>query len=183
MKIYTKKGDEGSTSLLTGERVAKHHPRIEAYGTIDELNSWLGLIGTHAEAAPLRPLLLHTQDRLFALGSLLAAAAGVKIQLPQLAPEDITELEESMDSLETELPELKNFVLAGGTAANAHAHIARCVCRRAERLLTALQAEGEPMPALALPYLNRLSDWLFMLARWLGHQGGVGEVVWQPRAK
>lgn len=181
MKIYTRKGDEGQTGLLGGTRVPKHHLRIESYGTVDELNSWIGLLRSLPEASHYVSELHQIQDRLFTLGSHLAAdPAKNSFALPEITQADVDALEESMDTLEAHLPELKNFVLPGGLPANAQAHIARCVCRRAERLAVALH-EQETVNALILKYLNRLSDWLFVFARTLSHTAGVAEIAWTPR--
>jgi cob(I)alamin adenosyltransferase len=181
MKIYTRKGDTGQTSLLGGKRVPKHSQRIEAYGTVDELNSWIGLLATLPHARPQVALLRSIQDRLFTLGSLLAAdPEGTSFKLPELQESDVTELEQSIDSLEADLPALRNFVLPGSDADNAHAHVARTVCRRAERRLVEL-AEVEPVDALNLKYLNRLSDWLFVFSRALTLRNGTAEVAWTPR--
>lgn len=180
MKIYTKKGDSGTTSLIGGTRVPKHHLRIEAYGTVDELNSFLGLLSVQAAAESFRPLIKSIQDNLFTLGSNLAMEAGGHMQLPELREEDVLVLEESMDAQEKQLPELRNFVLAGGHEANALAHVSRCVCRRAERAVVLLH-ETEPVSLLILQYLNRLSDWLFVLARTMSHTTGAEEIAWAPR--
>lgn len=181
MKVYTRKGDLGETGLLGGTRVPKHHLRIEAYGTVDELNSWIGLLSCLPHAAPQLALLRSIQDRLFTLGSHLASDPEKNtFALPTLSAEDSTALEASIDAMEAELQPLQNFVLPGGDAGNAQAHIARCVCRRAERLCVALH-EQSPVAPLILQYLNRLSDWLFVFARWLSHTAQVPEVPWMPR--
>ncbi|MCE3007432.1 MAG: cob(I)yrinic acid a,c-diamide adenosyltransferase [Bacteroidetes bacterium] len=181
MKIYTRKGDTGHTGLLGGTRVPKWHLRIESYGTVDELNSWLGLLGSLPEGQPQLAQLRRIQDRLFTLGSHLAADPEKnQFALPQIQEADIAELEAGIDLMEADLPALKNFVLPGGSAANAQAHIARCVCRRAERMTAALHAES-PVEPVILKYLNRLSDWLFVFARWLSLQAQSEEVVWKPR--
>jgi cob(I)alamin adenosyltransferase len=181
MKIYTRKGDAGTTSLIGGTRVQKHHLRIQAYGTIDELNSYLGLLTTLPEAEAVQPLLRIVQDRLFTLGSLLAAdPEGMKMELPNLFPEDVEVLEHSIDALQEPLPELRNFILAGGCAANAHAHVARTICRRAERAMVEL-AEFETVDALHITYVNRLSDWLFVVARHCTSVAGAEEIAWRPR--
>ncbi len=183
MKIYTKKGDGGETSLIGGKRVAKDHLRIEAYGTIDELNSWLGMLSAQVENPTFLDGLNRNQHILFNLGSLLAADPdGVKMQLPELIESDITRLEEEMDRMNEILPELRNFVLPGGHAANASAHIARCVCRRAERLVVALNREKSIDPNI-LKYLNRLSDWLFVLSRAISFSVGAEEILWRPNPK
>jgi cob(I)alamin adenosyltransferase len=180
MKIYTKRGDGGTTSLLGGARVPKHHLRIETYGTVDELNSYIGLLRDLAPEAD-KAFLLRIQDRLFTMGSHLALEpdhAG-KMNLPELAESDIEALEKAMDSMEENLPEMKHFVLPGGHVAVSHCHIARCICRRAERLVTALN-EQESTGALILPYLNRLSDYLFVLSRWWTIVFKAEEKPWIP---
>ncbi|MEY3398505.1 MAG: hypothetical protein RL220_1099 [Bacteroidota bacterium] len=180
MKIYTRKGDSGTTQLLGGARVPKHHLRIEAYGTVDELNSYIGLLRDQEVAAGYREILLAIQDRLFVIGGLLALEPGHSFKLPQLMPEDISTLENEIDSMESGLPEMKNFVLPGGHISVSHAHIARCVCRRAERNVTHL-SEVEEIDPLILQYLNRLSDYLFVLSRKWTNQLGVDEIPWKPR--
>jgi cob(I)alamin adenosyltransferase len=181
MKIYTKKGDAGQTSLIGGTRVPKHHIRIEAYGTVDELNSWIGVLRDHSPDESLRELLYEIQDRLFTLGSHLASDPETsRMKLPELTDADVERLEQSIDSLENELPPLTNFVLPGGHLPNSFAHVARCVCRRAERA-TVMLNEHAAVDPLILRYLNRLSDWLFVLARVLSHRAGADEVLWKPR--
>ena len=181
MKIYTRKGDAGQTSLIGGTRVPKHHLRIEAYGTVDELNSWIGHLRDQEAAHVHRELLKLIQDLLFTTGSLLAAdPEASKMKLPGLKQEDIVMLEDSMDAMESQLPELKNFVLPGGHATNSLAHIARCVCRRAERLCVALD-EHSTLDSLILQFLNRLSDWLFVLSRDITRRTASEEIAWAPR--
>jgi cob(I)alamin adenosyltransferase len=181
MKIYTKKGDTGETSLLGGTRVPKHHLRIEAYGTVDELNSWMGLLKDQAVAAPFADFIKDIQDTLFTLGSHLAAdPAANRMQLPAVTQAQVTELEQSIDSMEAALPALQNFVLPGGHPANSTAHVARCVCRRAERLTVHLH-ELSPLDPILLQYLNRLSDWLFVFSREMTRLSGAVEVTWAPR--
>jgi len=178
MKIYTKKGDSGKTSLLGGTRVPKYDLRIEAYGTVDELNAYLGLISDQEVAREYTVLIRQIQDRLFTLGSILATdPTKNKVKLPELNLEDVEILEKSMDKMEKSLPALKNFVLPGGHQANSLAHIARCVCRRAERRVVELSEEAEIEP-LILQYLNRLSDWLFVLSRSFTAETRSVEVLW-----
>lgn len=180
MKLYTKKGDQGQTSLLGGARVPKYADRIEAYGTLDELNTVVGALRDHHELNKFAPLIKVIQSRLFTIGSHLAMEPGKhSFKLPELSPDDIELLEKSMDQMDEVLPELKNFVLPGGHPANSAAHLARVVCRRAERLVVALD-EKEPVHELILPYLNRLSDWLFQLARMASHTAGAEELPWMP---
>ncbi|MEM6805193.1 MAG: cob(I)yrinic acid a,c-diamide adenosyltransferase [Bacteroidota bacterium] len=180
MKIYTKKGDAGKTSLLGGTRVAKYDLRIEAYGTVDELNAYLGLISDEEAAREHIVLIRNIQDKLFTLGSILAADPEKNhFKLPSIEQGDIDLLERSIDVMSEKLPELKNFVLPGGHRANSLAHVARCVCRRAERRVVEL-SEQAPIDALILTYLNRLSDWLFVLSRSVSAETGSTEILWNP---
>jgi cob(I)alamin adenosyltransferase len=181
MKIYTKTGDKGQTSLLGGSRVYKHHPRIEAYGTIDELNSYIGLLGDQKVNTNRRALLKEIQDRLFTIGANLAAEPEKnKKQMPDLLPTDIELLEKEMDTMDAELPELRAFVLPGGHESVSFCHIARTVCRRSERLVIALAEEVE-VAEIIVQYLNRLSDYLFVLSRKMGQELGATEISWKPR--
>lgn len=181
MKIYTKKGDTGKTSLFGGKRVPKHDPRIAAYGTVDELNSFIGLVRSHPIDPHLLETLLKVQERLFALGSSLAAdPEKSQLKVPDVTQADVELLENEMDAMEGQLPELKNFILPGGDKASSYCHIARCVCRRAERLVTQL-AENEPTPEIIIQYLNRLSDYLFVCARKVLMDAGETEIPWKPR--
>ncbi|GAB3917785.1 cob(I)yrinic acid a,c-diamide adenosyltransferase [Mucilaginibacter boryungensis] len=181
MKIYTKTGDKGLTSLIGGTRVPKHHIRIESYGTVDELNSWVGLIRDQDIAEHDREILKQIQDRLFTIGSSLAAdPEKSKMVIPDLHPEDIDLLEKEMDAMNEELPELRHFILPGGSNAISYCHIARCVCRRAERITVHL-AEDNPVDERVIIYLNRLSDYLFTLGRRIAHQQQVPENKWLPR--
>lgn len=181
MKIYTKKGDGGLTSLIGGTRVPKHHLRIESYGTVDELNSYIGLIGDQEIDAVTKDILLEIQDRLFTLGSLLAAEPGKsKMKLPELRDSDIEFLENQIDKMDEELEPMKSFVLPGGHPAVSTSHIARCVCRRAERITVHL-AEEEEVDEKIIRYLNRLSDYLFTLSRKLTKDLKVKETPWVPR--
>lgn len=179
MKVYTKRGDEGNTSLIGGTRVPKHHIRIEAYGTIDELNSHMGLIRDQKEFEEHLGLIKVIQNSLFTIGSLLASDPDAsRMKLPELTESDILLLEKSIDNMETQLPALTNFVLPGGHPANSMAHVARCVCRRAERNVVHLN-EISTVPPLILSYLNRLSDWLFVLSRYASHISGSQEILWE----
>ena len=181
MKIYTKTGDKGLTSLIGGTRVPKSSLRIECYGTVDELNSHIGLVRDQDVNAARRPLLKEIQDRLFTIGSALAAdPEKSKMKLPDLHEADVTLLEDEMDRLNLDLPELRAFILPGGHPAVSHAHVARCVCRRAERLVIHLSEESFVAELVAV-YLNRLSDFLFVLSRAMAHELGVEEVTWQAR--
>ncbi len=182
MKIYTKTGDSGKTSLIGGTRVSKHHLRIDAYGTVDELNSTIGLLKDLAEEKDrCIEILAEIQDRLFTIGSSLAAdPEKSKMKIPDLNTEDITLLEKEIDIMVAALPPLKSFVLPGGNLLNSHCHVARCVCRRAERLATGL-SESEWVEPMVLIYLNRLSDYLFMLARHACFVRNITETPWRPR--
>ena len=181
MKIYTKTGDKGLTSLIGGTRVPKSSLRIESYGTVDELNAHIGLVRDQDVNAARRPLLKEIQDRLFTIGSALAAdPEKSRMKLPDLHAADVTLLEDEMDRMNLELPELRAFILPGGHPAVSHAHVARCVCRRAERLAIHLGEESF-VADLVVVYLNRLSDYLFVLGRAMAHDLGVEEVTWQAR--
>jgi len=181
MKIYTKTGDKGQTSLIGGTRVAKNHIRIEAYGTVDELNSWIGLIRDQEIKKEYKSLLLEVQDRLFTIGSSLASDPDKsKMKIPDLKEEDITLLEKEIDKMNSELPEMKSFVLPGGHVSVSYCHIARCVCRRAERNTIHL-SENNFVAELVVKYLNRLSDYLFVLSRKLAKDLNAEETAWKPR--
>ncbi|QHS57669.1 cob(I)yrinic acid a,c-diamide adenosyltransferase [Mucilaginibacter sp. 14171R-50] len=181
MKIYTKTGDKGYTSLIGGTRVPKHHLRIESYGTVDELNSYIGLIRDQDISTHDKDLLKQIQDRLFTIGSSLAADPGKsKMVIPDLHPEDIELLEKEMDRMNETLPELRHFILPGGSNTVSYCHIARCVCRRAERLCVHLAGESTVDEKVNI-YLNRLSDYLFTLARMVGYQHKIPENQWIPR--
>jgi cob(I)alamin adenosyltransferase len=181
MKIYTKTGDKGQTSLIGGTRVPKHHIRIEAYGTVDELNSWIGLIRDQHIDELHRGILIEIQDRLFTIGSSLASdPEKAKMKIPDLKEEDITLLEQEIDKMNDELPEMRSFVLPGGHTTVSYCHIARCVCRRAERNTIHL-SENEFVAELVIKYLNRLSDYLFVLSRKLTHDLSAREIPWKPR--
>ena len=194
MKIYTKTGDDGTTGLIGGQRVRKSDPRIDCYGTVDELNAVLGLAAVAVEAipsqgaaaapAPLHPgladKLRHVQSDLFVIGSHLATPdeSPHKASLPALDEAIVARLEMQIDAAQADLPVLRNFILPGGTEAAARLHLARTVCRRAERLLVDYSMD-RPVPAVILTYLNRLSDWLFVQARAANHAAGEADVPWQ----
>jgi cob(I)alamin adenosyltransferase len=182
MKIYTRKGDDGTTGLLGGVRVSKHHARIEAYGNVDELNSYLGLLRDLLSGSNHSEMILSIQDRLFTIGSHLAldpSHAG-KMQLPQLAHTDVSALEQVMDQMDEKLPAMKNFVLPGGHVTVSHIHVARCICRRAERSIVFLH-EQTPLESLIMEYMNRLSDYLFTLSRMVAMEFNAAESPWIPR--
>ncbi len=182
-KIYTKTGDKGSTSLIGGVRVSKSHIRIESYGTIDELNSFLGMVNDTAGDEKISGWLREIQDRLFTIGSVLATNPDkeVKMKLPDVHDEDVTWLEQGIDEMNEVLPEMRSFILPGGQLASSTCHVARCVCRRAERLCVSMVEHGEQVPELIIRYLNRLSDFLFVLARYISHINGKEDVPWRAR--
>jgi len=181
MKIYTKKGDQGKTSLIGGTRVSKHHLRIESYGTIDELNSYIGLIRSQKIDEGQKAILKEIQDRLFTIGSSLASdPERSKMKIPDLQEADVTLLEEEMDKMNESLPPLTHFILPGGELSVASCHLARCVCRRAERITVHL-AEESFVDEKVLIYLNRLSDYLFVLGRKVAYDDEIEENIWVPR--
>jgi len=181
MKIYTKTGDKGYTSLIGGTRVPKHHLRIESYGTVDELNSYIGLIRDQEISQHDKELLKEIQDRLFTIGSSLAAdPEKSRMVIPDLHLADIELLEKEMDKINETLPELKHFILPGGSTTISYCHIARCVCRRAERLSVHLAEESQVDEKVNI-YLNRLSDYLFTLARKIADEQQIPENQWIPR--
>ena len=181
MKIYTKTGDAGSTSLFGGKRVSKADLRIDTYGTVDELNSYIGLLRDQEVNAKRKNVLVEIQDRLFTIGSILATEPGnVKVKVPSLNEDDIVFLEREIDTMEEKLPPMRSFVLPGGHQSVSFCHVARTVCRRAERLVIALDAQ-EKVDPLIVKYLNRLSDYLFMLSRKMTAELGAEETPWKPR--
>lgn len=180
-RVYTKTGDKGETSLIGGTRLPKQHIRIEAYGTVDELNSFIGVVRDQGIDEHSKTVLIEIQDRLFTLGSLLAADPEKnKMKLPEIIEGDILFLEKEIDKMDEVLPEMKHFVLPGGHQAVSFCHVARCVCRRAERATLKL-AENEKVEEIIYKYLNRLSDYLFVLSRKLAHDLKVEETPWKPR--
>src|SRR5690606_37166165 len=181
MKIYTKKGDKGQTSLIGGTRVAKHHLRIESYGTVDELNSYIGLIRSQKIDEEQQQILKEIQDRLFTIGASLAAdPERSKKKIPDLHESDINLLENEIDRMNEVLPPLKHFILPGGEISVASCHLARCVCRRAERIAVNLSEESF-VDDMVLAYLNRLSDYLFILGRKINYDNKDEENIWIPR--
>lgn len=180
IKIYTRTGDQGQTSLIGGARVSKNDPRIEAYGTLDELNSFLGLVRDYMPEEQLRQDILFIQDRIFIAESLLAVAMEEALAyLPSLQESDITFLEGQIDEMDKKLPPLRSFVLPGGHPAVSHTHVARTVCRRAERLVIGL-SDHVQVDERIIRYLNRLSDYLFTLSRLLSQLLDVNEIEWKP---
>jgi cob(I)alamin adenosyltransferase len=179
MKIYTKTGDDGTTGLFSGGRVRKSHLRVETYGTVDELNSYLGLVLSYRPTMPTGNELMTVQEHLFRLGADLATPLAAKADwLIRITPEEVAWLEYRIDQMTEHLEPLKNFILPGGTRIAAHLHVARTVCRRAERLVVAL-TEHEPVNEHVLTYLNRLSDWLFTAARYENKQAEEEESKWE----
>ncbi len=182
-KIYTKTGDKGNTSLIGGVRVPKNHIRIESYGTVDELNSYIGMVCDAANDVLITEWLREIQDRLFTIGSALATSPDkdVKMKLPDLHESDVIWLEQKIDEMNESLPEMRSFILPGGHIAASTAHVARCVCRRAERICVGMEQEGEFMPELIIQYLNRLSDFLFVLSRHIAYKNGAEDIPWRAR--
>jgi cob(I)alamin adenosyltransferase len=183
MKIYTKTGDKGTTSLIGGTKVSKSHLRIEAYGTVDELNSYIGLCHDLLSDKNSRVVLQETQDRLFTIGSSLACdpVREPKMKIPDLKEEDVCLLENEIDKMNESIPPMKSFILPGGHPVVSHLHIARCICRRGERCCVKLELEGEEVQPIVIKYLNRLSDYLFVLARFTARQLKAEEIPWKPR--
>jgi cob(I)alamin adenosyltransferase len=181
MKIYTKKGDSGNTGLIGGTRVPKSSLRIEAYGTIDELNSWIGVMRDQAIDAQFFPQLIEIQDRLFTIGSSLASdPEKSNMKIPDLLESDIEQLEKWMDEMDSQLPEMRFFVLPGGNQSVSFCHVTRCVCRRAERIIVDLHAH-EFVADIVMKYVNRLSDYLFVLSRKISQDLQMEEQPWKPR--
>lgn len=182
-KIYTKTGDQGRTSLIGGTKVPKSDIRIDSYGTVDELNSFIGLVSDYLTDASVKTTLKEIQDRLFTIGSSLACDPDKEplMKIPDLKEDDIRLLENEMDKMNEVLPSMKSFILPGGHVAVSTAHITRCVCRRAERLCVKIMETGSFIDPLVIKYLNRLSDYLFVLARYIGHVFNVEEIAWKAR--
>ncbi|MGB5387711.1 MAG: cob(I)yrinic acid a,c-diamide adenosyltransferase, partial [Eudoraea sp.] len=187
MKIYTKTGDTGSTSLFGGTRVSKHHIRINGYGTVDELNSWLGLLRDQEMNLHFREILITIQDKLFTVGAILATdpekaqlkSGKDRLNIPLIDNADVELLEKEMDNMNETMPPMTHFILPGGHTTVSYCHIARTICRRAERMVSQLN-EYEPVDSLVLIYLNRLSDYLFVLARKLSYDLKADEIKWIP---
>jgi len=183
MKIYTKTGDKGKTSLIGGTKVYKSDLRIESYGTVDELNSFVGLCLDHLKSHNILNALTEIQDRLFTIGSALACdpEKETKLKIPDLHEADVELLEKEIDKMNVVLPAMKSFILPGGHVAVSTLHVARCVCRRAERCCVRMQKKELGIESLIIKYLNRLSDYLFVLARFAAHELKVAETPWKPR--
>lgn len=182
-KIYTKTGDQGKTTLIGGTKVPKSHIRIEAFGTVDELSSYIGLVSDNLSDGHSKIILKEIQDRLFTINSSLACDPDKEpsMKIPDLKESDIEMLEKEIDKISNELPPMKNFILPGGHVAVSTTHVARCVCRRAERCCVNMQQHEMFVEPLIIKYLNRLSDYLFMLARYVAHLLNVEEIPWKPR--
>ena len=181
MKIYTKTGDKGTTALFGGTRLPKHHIRIESYGTVDELNAFIGLVRDSISNAALKAELKSIQSTLFTIGAHLAAdPTKENLWLPEIHPAVVELLENGIDRMEENLEPLKNFILPGGHPIVSYCHVVRCICRRAERNVVAL-GEQETIAPILSQYLNRLSDYFFVLARFVGKELGAEEIIWQPR--
>lgn len=180
MKIYTKTGDQGTTALYGGTRVSKADERVETYGTIDELNAHVGLLRDQEVNRGHTPLFQQIQETLFVIGAHLATdPTKASMKLPTITGDPVAQLEQSMDAMDQQLPAMKFFILPGGHPAISACHIARCVCRRAERQVVRF-SQHEAVDPIILTYLNRLSDWLFVLARSMGVALGVDEIPWKP---
>ncbi len=179
MKIYTKSGDKGKTSLLSGERVKKSDIRINAYGTVDELNSFIGFLNTLELGEQHKIFLKQIQNKLFNLGSVLAVRKNVSFNIPTITENDITLIENEIDKLNEELPPLKDFIIPGGDTVSAQCHICRSICRRAERLVVEID-EKEPVNDLIVKFLNRLSDYFFVLSRKNLFEKNLAETIWKP---
>lgn len=182
MKIYTRGGDDGSTGLYGGDRVSKADPRVDAYGSVDELNAVLGWVRVADPSDNIDAILMAAQETCFRLGAWLASAPGKDPGIEQVSEEDVELLEAAIDAMETELEPLKSFILPGGSELGARLHVARTVCRRAERAVVALAAQSpDEVEGIAIRWVNRLSDLLFVQARWANFRNGTSEVPWQPR--
>ncbi|WP_421751527.1 cob(I)yrinic acid a,c-diamide adenosyltransferase [Croceimicrobium sp.] len=180
MKIYTKTGDKGQTSLVSGERVAKNHARIEAYGTVDELNACIAVMKDSAKFKDFNPDIENIQSTLFSIGSHLSATEKNKYPLPEIKESLIQKLEQDMDTMNLELEQLRSFIIPGGDLSASYAHVARTICRRAERRVIDLELQEISMHPVILPFLNRLSDYLFTLARYYTLKHNGVETKWKP---
>ena len=183
LKIYTKTGDLGKTTLIGGTKVPKSHIRIDSYGTVDELNSYIGLLSDYFEDISSRTSLKEIQDRLFTIGSSLACDPDAEpiMKIPDLTETDVLFLENEIDQMNEYLPEMKSFILPGGHHATSVAHVARCICRRSERCCVNMQENELFVEPLIIKYLNRLSDYLFVLARYISYSLNIPEIKWIPR--
>lgn len=180
MNIYTRTGDEGDTSLFGGRRVSKADLRIEAYGTVDELNAFVAVVRDQEVNSKRAHFLIQIQERLFTIGALLATVPGnTRVKVPKLEGSEVDALEQAIDEMEVHLEPLRNFVLPGGHISVSHCHVARTVCRRAERRIVALH-QAEPVDPIIIKYINRLSDYLFVLSRAVAAELGTAETPWKP---
>ncbi len=177
IRIYTKTGDDGTTGLFGGTRLPKYHIRVEAYGNVDELNAYIGVLHESTGDAWVKDILTQVQNNLFTIGSMLALDPTKSLEVPRITTTEIRDLESAIDRMEAELPPLRHFILPSGHSSGAMAHVARTVCRRAERTVVALRAQ-ETVDALIVQYLNRLADYLFVVARYLNQQSGAAERPW-----
>jgi cob(I)alamin adenosyltransferase len=182
MKIYTKAGDKGMTSIYGGKPLSKDDIRIESYGTVDELNSWLGILVSNSEDEKEKQLLLKIQSELFSIGSILASTADKHESMPQVNQNDVEALESAIDFMQTALPPLKSFILPGGNHRSSFCHLSRTVCRRAERRIVSF-SNVEQVPDLIIVYMNRLSDYLFVLSRYWSMKDGLEDIPWIPKQK
>ena len=182
--LYTRTGDAGTTSLIGGQRIAKNSPRVSAYGTLDELNAMIGLVQAHCTQLDdfVTSTLLTINNTLFNIGAYLATptASETSTPTPPITPATLSDLEHQIDLLDSMVPQLRQFVLPGGSVGAAHAHVARTVCRRAERDILTLTDTGAYVHPIVLTYINRLSDYLFILARYINHFTGTPELTWRP---
>jgi len=179
MKVYTKTGDTGTTALFGGKRVSKSDLRIDTYGTVDELNSWIGVLRDQEVNEKRKSVLIDIQNRLFKMGSVLATEPGnTKVKTPSLVEEDVIQLEKEIDAMDIELPPMRFFVLPGGHPSVSFGHVSRTVCRRAERLIIQLHHDA-PVDAIVIKYINRLSDYLFVLCRKMVQELNVEETPWK----
>jgi cob(I)alamin adenosyltransferase len=182
MKIYTKKGDRGETSLIGGKRVSKNHTRVEAYGTIDELISAIGIVRAYETDSYYKKFIFDIQNNLMNIAAILASEEDTVKKLPEISDEDVALLENEIDKITETLPKLKYFVIPGGNLPESFAHLSRSICRRAERVIVSLEKEGYPVPEVLEAYINRLSDFLFTFARRL-NKGAENAELWIPQTK
>jgi cob(I)alamin adenosyltransferase len=182
MKVYTKKGDRGETSLVGGKRVAKNHIRVEAYGAIDELISAIGIVRACEADDYYKQFILEIQNKLMNIAAILASEGDTTKKLPEITDEDVVVLENEIDKITVTLPKLNNFVIPGGNMSESFAHLARSICRRAERIIVSLINEGHYVPECLEAYINRLSDFLFTFARRLNQDAENAE-IWAPKIK
>jgi cob(I)alamin adenosyltransferase len=181
MKIYTKKGDKGETSLIGGARVPKNHIRVEAYGAVDELIAAIGIVRAHEQVARYRDLLLEIQNVLMNAAALLAADETATVKLPEITDSNIANLEHAIDEISAQLPPLRSFIIPGEHPTESFVHLARSICRRAERVIVSLNAQSHPVPEALLQYINRLSDFLFAFAREIDNSLNLNDIAWKQK--